>query len=146
MFGMGEATHIGWKQAWSNKKFRLLFIIGIAGFVLPIFVWPAFLKHIEQRNGFILNDPILAYFPAVDLSVPIFILLWGAAILTLTKMFQQPRLFLMFMYSYWAMFLMRMLTIKLMPLDPPIGLLKLRDPISNLFYGNCGVFITKDLF
>ncbi len=143
---MGTGTHLSWKQAWQCKKFRSLFVLGIAGFVLPIFIWPIFLEHIEQRNGFVLQDAILAYFPAKDLSIPIFICLWAAAILMLVRMLQQPKLFLLFMYSYWIMFLARMLTIQLMPLNPPVGLLKLKDPISNLFYGNGGVFKTKDLF
>lgn len=146
IFGMGTDIQISWQQAWQNKRFRLLLIIGGAGFFFPIFAWPAFLKHIEQRNGVVLNDVILAMIPIKDLSVPIFICLWAVALLMLVRIIQQPKLFLMFMYSYWAMFLLRMLTIQLTPLNPPVGLLKLRDPISNLFYGNGGVFITKDLF
>lgn len=144
--GMGIKTYIGWKQAWQSNRFRRLFIFGMFGFILPIFVWPIFLKHIEQRNGIVLHDFLLEIIPAKDLSVPIFACLWSAALIMLIRILQQPKLFLMFMYSYWTLFIARMITIKLTPLNPPAGLLKLRDPISNLFYGNGGAFITKDLF
>lgn len=37
-----------------------------------------------------------------------------------------------------------MLSINLLPLNPPIGLIPMVDPLTNAFYGK--VYITKDLF
>ena len=39
-----------------------------------------------------------------------------------------------------------MLTISLFPLDPPPGLIHIKDPITSLCYGGSQVFMTKDLF
>jgi hypothetical protein len=39
-----------------------------------------------------------------------------------------------------------MVTILLLPLEPPPGLVELKDPISNFFYGEEHAFITRDLF
>jgi membrane-associated phospholipid phosphatase len=51
---------------------------------------------------------------------------------------------MLFIYGYILVSLSRMLTINLFPLNPPVGLIPLIDPISNAFYGK--TYITKDLF
>ena len=42
--------------------------------------------------------------------------------------------------------LTRILTISIIPLEPPTGLIILKDPLTSLSYGGKGIFITKDLF
>jgi membrane-associated phospholipid phosphatase len=44
------------------------------------------------------------------------------------------------------MCLARILTISILPLNPPAGIITLKDPIANIAYGGNGIFITKDLF
>ncbi len=143
---MAIEKQISWKEALQSKKFRSLFLFGAIGMLINISIWPVFLGTIEKRNGILLHDAVLALLPATDLSIPIFTLLWAVTILMIVRMVQQPKLFLMFLFSYWFLFLARMVTIYLTPLNPPLVLIKLKDPISNMFYGQGGGFITKDLF
>lgn len=66
--------------------------------------------------------------------------------LVLYRIYQNPRLFLVVAYGFILMCLARILTISLLPLNPPTGIITLQDPIANIAYGGNGIFITKDLF
>src|SRR5262249_28485049 len=57
---------------------------------------------------------------------------------------QTPQLFLNFLWAYILLLIFRTVTITVIPLDPPSGLIPLVDPLSNFFYGD--KFVTKDLF
>ena len=82
--------------------------------------------------------------PPTDVSLLIFGVIWAAALLLLIRARRNPAIFMMFVYSYVIISLSRMLSINLFPLNPPVGLLPMVDPITNAFYGE--VYITKDLF
>jgi len=57
---------------------------------------------------------------------------------------KDPYIFLIFSWSYVFVSLFRALAITFIPLNPPVGLVQLIDPLSNTFYGHA--IITKDLF
>jgi membrane-associated phospholipid phosphatase len=61
-------------------------------------------------------------------------------------MIQLPSLALLAIVAIDLIFLTRMVTIIVFPLEPPPGLIILEDPISNFFYGKSHEFITRDLF
>jgi len=133
-----------WQGAWSEPRFRARVIVGailVAGIVAS---FPFFFQRIELRHGVPLHDPILQWLPAHDVSVPLFILIWSVSALTLFRAIQNPRILLVFLWSYVLLSLCRMVTITLMPLEPPAHLIGLIDPLSNFFYGP--KFVTKDLF
>jgi membrane-associated phospholipid phosphatase len=82
--------------------------------------------------------------PPRDVSIAIFLLIWATAAILVIRARRSPALFMLFIYGYLIVSLSRMVSINLVPLNPPIGLIPLIDPISNAFYGKS--YITKDLF
>ena len=136
----------GWAQAWQNNLFRTKLIAGTIMFVVLVFFLPSFFAMIEKREGIVLNDWLLHYIPAQDFSVPIFIIIWSASLLVIIRSLQQPYFFLTVLLSLVLLLLLRMATIYFIVLNPPEGLIKLRDPLTSLTYGGTGIFITKDLF
>lgn len=133
-----------WKHALQEYLFVKRTAIGIAAILLVLAVFPFFFQHIEARNGITVNDVLLQYITPVNVSIPIFIILWGMFALFVVRVIQKPRLLLTFTYCYLILCLLRIITISLVPLNPPAGLIPLADPISNICYGK--KFITKDLF
>jgi len=65
-------------------------------------------------------------------------------LLAIYRAAKHPYIFLTFLWAYILLSVMRILSITLVPLNPPVGLIGLVDPIGNFFYGE--KFVTKDLF
>jgi len=138
-YGMGA-----WSLHWRDPAFRKKLLIGLA-LLLPLLAGlPLFFGWIQQRNGMRLTDVVLSALPAADVSLPLFICIWSVALLFLVRSFYDPRLFLLVLYSFLLLCIIRVITITLVPLDAPAGLIELKDPLSNSFYGRS--FVTKDLF
>jgi hypothetical protein len=133
-----------WQEAWQSSSFRkktitgLLLALGIAA------TFPFFFQTIEKRSGYLLQDPIVAWLPPHNVSLAIFVIIWTICALTMVRAAQNPTIFLTFVWVWIPLTLMRLLAITLVPLEPPVGLVGLVDPISNFFYGE--KFVTKDLF
>jgi hypothetical protein len=134
----------GWNEVWKFPGFRKKLIIGLVLALLALAALPFFFQFIQQRPGYILKDPLLDWLPAHDVSVPLFTVIWSVVLLFIIRSFQSPGVFIMVVYSFFILTVCRMLTISLLPLEPPHHLIELVDPISNSFYGK--TFITKDLF
>jgi hypothetical protein len=114
-----------WDNSLKQSAFKPLLFTGIAFMIILLCLLPFFFNFIEQRQGYYLNDWLLNKIPAVDVSVPIFICI-------------------RFLYGYLLLLSVRYASIYFFPLEAPSGLVVLRDPLSNSFYGT--KFITKDLF
>ena len=134
-----------WQMAWRNMQFKTLMLIGVALVVAILIFCPFFFQTIEHRAGKQLTDPILQYLPPHDVSMATFIIIWIFIGLTLFRSACNPQLFITMLYSVIFVFAIRFLTLSLIPLDPPNGLIPFVDPISNLTYGH-SEYITKDLF
>lgn len=135
---------IAWSVAWQSSVFRRKLVIGVVSLLALLATFPYFFATIEKHSGPVLNDWLLSRIPPVDVSLIIFLVIWATALLLLIRVRRSPALFMMFVYSYVIVSLSRMVSINVMPLNPPIGLIPMVDPITNAFYGK--VYITKDLF
>ena len=106
--------------------------------------FPWFFQTIEKRHGFLLNDWVLSRIPPTDVSIPIFIFIWLSTILMTVRFIQEPEIFLIFLWSYVFLCISRIITISIIPLEPPKGLIDLTNHLANAFYGP--KFVTRDLF
>jgi hypothetical protein len=133
-----------WLEAWQTIAYRRKLMVGLFFVVCILSTFPFFFQAIEKRHGIVVGDPVLAIMPPHNVSLAIFIIIWAISLLGIVRAAQNPYFFLTFLWSYIFLCLFRMLTISLVPLDPPQGLIGLTDPISNFFYG--AKFVTRDLF
>ncbi|MES2774275.1 MAG: phosphatase PAP2-related protein [Bacteroidota bacterium] len=133
-----------WKSAFKNKRFRNTFFIGLGLLVVLLSLLPFFYPHIEGRDGYTLNDWVLNQITPRDVSVPIFMIVWGAGILGVYRALLKPEILMRFFYAYCLFVITRSTCLVFVPLDPPRGIVELRDPLTNIFYG--GSFMMRDLF
>jgi hypothetical protein len=141
-----QVIAMAWRKAWGDRRFRVKTIIGSIVFLAILISFPYFFAIIEQRKGVVLNDPLLNLIPAIDVSALTFIFIWSVIVFMFVRCIQDPSFFILSLCCMLLLFLSRMITISLVPLDPPVGLIPLVDPVSSIFYGGPHVFITKDLF
>jgi hypothetical protein len=133
-----------WEDAWQEPIFKKKFVLGMAIFITLLPTFPIFYQYIEKRNGFIPDDVILAFIPAHDVSIPIFLITWFMASLTIVRALQNPSIFITFLYGFILLNISRFISISLIPFNPPHDFIPITDSISNFFYGERPV--TKDLF
>lgn len=133
-----------WANHWSLTSYKRLTVAGISILLGTLIIMPHFFQTIEKREGTLLSDWVLAAIPAQDVSIPIFIFIWGTTLLIIIRAIQNPTIFITFLWSYVIVTLSRLISISLIPLNAPTDLIPLIDPISNYFYGE--TFVTKDLF
>ena len=137
---------ISWSEAWQLRIFRNKSFVALTLVAIILFTLPTFFAFIEKREGMVLQDFVLDAIPAMNVSVPTFVIIWSMVLLVFYRIYQNPMLFLVIAYGFILMCLCRVLTISILPLNPPPGLIMLKDPIANIAYGGNGIFITKDLF
>ena len=118
----------------------VLLLLGL----LPVV--PGFYHFIQQRPGQRLADPLLALLPVHDVSAPTFALIYGAIAATLAYLLPRPQRLLQALWAYYFLQLMRMLTLWLLPLEPPTTLVILHDPVMDRIFEVTTQPIVRDLF
>ncbi len=139
-----KSTGLNWKLAWQQKSFRYKLFAGVFFITIILVCYPFFFKYIQERKGLLFNDALLNLIPPYDGYILIFILVWSCAFLMLITAIRNPDIFLTFLIGYIFLSVIRAFTMFVFPLEPPIGIIDLIDPLSNHFYGV--PFISKDLF
>lgn len=109
--------------------------------VLCLVFLSEFLSHIEKRPGVILDDPILKVLPSADFSEIISLLFYANLLVFLLA--NKRRESMIYIRAISAVILVRSFAMFLVPLEPPLGLIPLRDPIVELLTGHV---LTNDLF
>lgn len=135
-----------WSAAWQHSPFRYRLLLTLALLLLLVANLPPFFAWVQARPGAHLPDPLLALLPVQDVSWPIFLVIYLSVGVTLRYVLPRPYLLLRLLAAYWLMQVCRVILLALLPLEPPIGLLPLRDPIIDTFIYVAAGPITKDLF
>jgi hypothetical protein len=133
-----------WRETWKLNYRRLQIVLGTIIMLSVVFTMPIFFGHIEKREGTLINDRILAAIPPHNVSILIFAIIWGMVLFTMLRAAHKPSIYIIYCWSLIPITIARFITISLVPLAPPIGLIPLTDPLTGVFYGQA--LITKDLF
>jgi membrane-associated phospholipid phosphatase len=131
-----NATRAGLLKAW---------VVTLLAASCIVFYLPVFFSTIAVRPGILLYDPLLDRLPARDVSVALFVFLYAVVLFAVLALARHPLLFLRTAQAYVMLLGLRLVTMALVPLEPPPGLVPLQDPISTLFYPGREPF-GKDLF
>ena len=136
----------GWPAAWAQPGFRgRLGLVG-GGLLGLLGLAPPFYHFVQARSGHRLADPLLALLPVHDVSAPTFALIYGSVAATLVFLAPRPRLLLRALWAYLLLQLLRMITLTLLPLDPPAALVVLHDPVMDHLFAATRHPVVRDLF
>jgi membrane-associated phospholipid phosphatase len=133
-----------WKDFFSSHQNRIEFITSILLLVIVLFTLTNFLNYVESRNGFSFNDPILSLFEPIDLTWLTFTLIYGSLIAAIVNLISKPDKLLFTIQFYTLMVVVRIISMWLLPLNPPEKMIILNDPFVEFF--GTGKTLTKDLF
>jgi hypothetical protein len=133
-----------WLTFWKSPDQRYEFIFAAVVLTVVMLSTVPFLTQIELRPGVQLQDPIFNYLPARDLSDLIFYILYTALLIGFVFLLPSPERLVVAFEAYALFVIMRMITMTLVPLEPPIGLIPLVDPVLSFMY--TGKQVNKDLF
>jgi hypothetical protein len=133
-----------WSNIWKQALKRRQIIMGTVIMLSVVFTMPLFFGHIEKRHGTLINDPVLAAVPPHDVSIAIFAVIWGMVLLTMIRAAYKPQIYIIYCWALIPITITRFIAISIVPLEHPVGLIPLIDPLTGIFYGQA--LITKDLF
>jgi len=134
-----------WKFFWARKSSRIQFIISISVLASFTIIFPHFFDYVESTKGKLLNDPLLEWLPAADVSWLIMALLYFGVISWIATFIKSPDILLAGMQTYCLVTLLRLISVPLFPLEPPLDYIPLKEPFVQ-FFTNGGRIISRDLF
>jgi len=133
-----------WNERLRSPSFRWQLLLTVLVLAMLLLAYARFLDWIEHRPGVLLHDPLLALFQARKVTWAVFALIYGGLVLGLATLGARPAALLVALQSYILVIAARMAVMYVVPLDPPVGMIRLKDPFVQLF--DTGVVLTRDLF
>ncbi len=135
-----------WKAALAADKWilpKMVFLLTVGNF--NPYLFSIILPILQKREGTMIPDPLLDMIDPSDVSRMIFMLLYTGLFVTILWLLAYPKELKVGMKLYVVISYMRMITVYMIPLEPPSGLIYLSDPIlaASVYKGH---IITKDLF
>ena len=135
---------ITWKLFLKDRKNLTEFIITAIIVTAVIIAFSHFLHFVEQREGVVLNDPLLNAFNPIDLTWLTFALIYLSLIIFVITTFNKPDKLLIAFQAYGLMLIFRTIAMYLTPFEAPEKIILLDDPFVQFFAK--GDILTKDLF
>lgn len=135
-----------WKIALGDKAFRLKMLLVPGLFFAYSAVTQQLSNYIESRKGIQLEDRLLTMFPRFDFSTPVFLLLYISLFTLVITHLDKPKVILRIIEMHFLVAIIRQVCILLVALEPPAGIIVLRDLfLENTVYPRHSP-LTKDLF
>jgi len=133
-----------WSHAWTDRRFRLEALLSAVALVSLLAAMARFLAWVERRPGVVLEDPVLSAIPPRDVTWITFGLIYAGLITAVVVLLPHPRRLVLGMQAYVTLMLMRVGAMAVTPLEPPPGMIALRDPLVQII--GTGQVLTRDLF
>jgi membrane-associated phospholipid phosphatase len=133
-----------WTAYWKSKKTKKEFLITSMILIVLLFLFSNFLIFVENRQGIVINDPILKFFNPVNVTWITFLLIYAGVITAIIYLSQFPQRLVLGIQVYIGMVLFRIIVMYVVPLEPPVSMIELKDPIVE--YVGTGIQMNKDLF
>ncbi len=141
---MTESIREAWTEAWRDRGFRQQAALTAPALGLALAALARFVRWVEGRPGATLPDPLLALLPPRDVTWLIFSLVYAGLIAGVALLSRRPRDLLAAVQAYAVMVAFRIAAMWMTPLDPPPGMIELRDPFVEGL--GTGQLLTRDLF
>lgn len=135
-----------WKNELKNRTFRLKMIITPGVFIVYSALTQHLGNYIEMRRGVRLDDALLTLFPSYDFSSWIFLLLYTSMFAIIVAHLDKPKVIVRVLEMHLLVAIVRQVCMLMVALEPPAGMIVLRDVfLENTVYPRHSP-MTKDLF
>jgi hypothetical protein len=132
-------------EAATNRGPKAIWAVTLSAGLAMAVATPWFFRSIGSRVGSEPWEPFMGQLPAVDLSIPIFLLLYGGIIACVALLLHRREAVLRVIQAFIILTALRMISMAIVALSPPPGIIPLIDPVSQLFYPSRSPFL-HDLF
>jgi hypothetical protein len=124
------SKYLSWKELLSKKSFRIhLILSGFVGIALISFLPYFFTEILLPKSGVILNDYILNLLEPKDCSWVIFGIIYSSVLVTILFNISNAYTILLGIECYIGINLFRIVTLYVVTLEPPQGIIPLIDPL-----------------